>query len=111
MARPVAIVPMEGRTPRSGKTHKRLRGYMPAALAARKIAAVGKPTPELVFTLGGRSATVLATLSPRLADAVMTTDHDEPARDAAPDLTGPPTRRRRRAATPQRRMVGGQPDR
>ena len=78
-----------GRTPRSGRSFARLRGLMPAAVVGRKIAAtVGKPTPELIFTVGGKFLTVLAALSPRLTDALMTVYHDELAKDAPPRPTG-----------------------
>ncbi len=45
---------------------------MPARKVGRKIAAtVGRNRPELVFTVGGKFLTVLATISPRAADAIM----------------------------------------
>jgi len=62
----------EGGTPQSGRRFSRLRGLMPAALVGRKIAAtVGKSTPELVFSPGGKTLALLAALSPRLTDAMM----------------------------------------
>ncbi|MGB2824508.1 MAG: SDR family oxidoreductase, partial [Phycisphaerae bacterium] len=76
---------MEGGTRLSGKSFARLRGLMPAAIVGRKIAAtVGKPTPELIFTLGGRFLTILAAVSPRLTDAIMRVYHDKVIKDTAP---------------------------
>ena len=75
---------MEGRTSRSGRSFARLRGRMPPAVVGRKIAAtVGKSTPELIFTAGGRFLTLLATLSPRLTDALMKVYHDKLIKDTA----------------------------
>lgn len=81
---------MEGRTRRSGASYARMRGLTPAAAVGRKIAAtVGKPVPELIFTAGGKLLTVLATLSPRLTDAMMKIYHDELMKDTAPPQRGP----------------------
>ena len=47
-------------------------------MVARKIVArVGKPTPELVFTFGGKLLTLLSALSPRLVDAMMRVYHND----------------------------------
>ena len=42
---------------------------------------VGKNIPELTFTLGGKILTLLAALSPRLTDRLMTLYHDRLAED------------------------------
>ncbi len=74
---------MHGATGRSGKTFARFRGLTDPQTVGRKIAAtVGKNSPELVFTLGGKFLTILATLSPRLTDMLMKLYHDELVKDA-----------------------------
>ena len=73
---------MHGATGRSGKTFARFRGLTDPQTVGRKIAAtVGKNAPELVFTLGGKFLTILATFSPRLADMLMKLYHDELMKD------------------------------
>jgi len=73
---------MRGATRRYGKTFARLRGLTDPEVIGRKIAAtVGKNTPELVFTLGGKFLVLLAAVSPRLADRLMKVYHDEMIRD------------------------------
>jgi NAD(P)-dependent dehydrogenase (short-subunit alcohol dehydrogenase family) len=75
---------MEGRTESSGWSHARLRGMTPPPVVGRKIAAtVGKATPELVFTPGGKLLTLLAALSPRLTDAMMKWYHDRLVKEEA----------------------------
>ena len=75
---------MEGRTRRSGTSFARARGLTDANVVGRKIAAtVGRNVPELVFTAGGKLLTVLATLSPRLTDALMGVYHNELVKDTA----------------------------
>ena len=60
----------------------RLRGLAAPDLVARRIVAtVGKNTPELVFSGGGKLLTFIAAVSPRLADWMMKRYHD--------DLAGP----------------------
>ncbi len=66
----------------AGETMRSLRGLTPPRVVARKIAAtVGKPTPELVFTAGGKLLTLIAAISPRLADAMMARYRDATERD------------------------------
>lgn len=73
---------MRGATRRSGKTFARFRGLTDPEVVGRKIAAtVGKNTPELVFTLGGKFLILLSTLSPRLADRLMRIYGDALARE------------------------------
>ena len=81
---------MQGGTRRSGKTFARLRGLTDPEVVGRRIAAtVGKNTPELVFTLGGKFLVLLATLSPRLADILMKRYHDAILRETS--ITRPRT--------------------
>jgi len=61
------------------------RGLMAPAIVGRKIAAtVGKNVPELVFSTGGKLLTLIAALSPRLADWMMGFYRDDLARSLAP---------------------------
>lgn len=61
----------------------RLRGLMaPEVVARRIVATIGKNKPELVFSAGGKLLTVIAALSPRLADWMMKFYHDDLARGA-----------------------------
>ena len=63
----------------------RLAGMMSPEAVARRIAAtVGKNTPELVFSAGGKLLTVIATLCPRLADRMMKVYHDDIVRSSPP---------------------------
>jgi hypothetical protein len=49
-----------------------------ASLVARKIVStIGKDTPELIFTAGGRLLAIISALCPRLADAMMAVYHDD----------------------------------
>jgi short-subunit dehydrogenase len=74
---------VQGRSGRTGKApFGRIRGNMDPAIVARKIVAtIGKKTPELVFSTGGRFLTIVAGLWPRAADAMMRVYHDELARE------------------------------
>ena len=73
-----------------GGVHKKtsfakLRTMMPPASVARRIVAtVGKRTPELVFTPGGKFLTILSALCPRLADWIMKRYHDDQLRASSP---------------------------
>jgi len=59
------------------RRYARLRGRTGPEVVGRKIAAtVGKATPELIFSTGGKFLTLLAALSPRLTDAMMKWYHD-----------------------------------
>ena len=56
----------------------RLRGLTcPHVVARRIVATVGKNKPELVFSAGGKLLTLVAALSPRLADWMMKHYHDD----------------------------------
>ena len=75
---------MRGAARRYGQTFARLRGLTDPEIVGRKIAAtVGKNTPELVFTLGGKFLILLAALSPHLTDMLMKLYHDALVRDAS----------------------------
>jgi len=68
---------VRGAEPGSGRTFARFRGRTHPDVIGRKIAAtVGKNRPELVFTPGGKFLTILAAISPRLADRLMKVYHD-----------------------------------
>ncbi len=63
---------VEGGTARKKSSFKRLRTLQPPSVVARKIVAtIGKDTPELVFTTGGRFLALVGALSPRLTDMMM----------------------------------------
>ena len=69
---------VEGGTVRKKTSFRRLRGLQRPELVARKIAAtVGKDTPELVFTAGGRVLALIAAMFPRVADRMMKVYHDD----------------------------------
>jgi short-subunit dehydrogenase len=56
----------------------RYRSLQSPTVVARKIVAtVGKATPELVFTAGGKLLVFICSLSPRLGDAMMRIYHDD----------------------------------
>jgi len=75
---------MAGPKRRAGSSFARLRGLTPPAVVGRRIAeTVGKRTPELVFTPGGKFLAILSALSPRAADAIMRVYHDRVLRDLA----------------------------
>jgi short-subunit dehydrogenase len=57
---------------------QRFKGLTAPGVVARKIAAtVGKSTPEIVFSAGGKLLVLIAALCPRLADAMMKLYHDD----------------------------------
>ena len=63
----------------------RLRGLAsPHVVARRIVATVGKHKPELVFSAGGKLLTLVAALSPRLADWMMKCYHDDLVRSTLP---------------------------
>ena len=69
------------REQKAGRSFERFQHPTPASVVGRKIAAtVGKPVPELIFTAGGKLLTLIAALSPRLADRMMKLYHDDLAR-------------------------------
>ena len=71
-----------GRKARAG--YGKLQRITPASVVGRKIAAtVGKPTPELVFTSGGKLLALIAALWPRAADRMMKHYHDNLVRAMA----------------------------
>ena len=73
---------MHGQGRPGPQRHARLRGLTAPETVGRKIAAsVGRNVPELVFGVGGKLLTLLATISPRLTDLLMARYHDEVARD------------------------------
>jgi short-subunit dehydrogenase len=52
---------------------QKFKGLTPASTVARGIvAAVGKNRPEIIFSAGGKLLALMAALSPRLTDWVMT---------------------------------------
>jgi len=78
---------VEGHARGAGTTFARLRGLTPARAVGRKIArTVGKATPEIVFTPGGKFLAILAVLAPAAADRIMGVYHDR----LLADLDEPP---------------------
>ena len=70
---------------RRKKSFARFRGLMPPEVVARRIvAAIGRNTPEIVFSTGGKVLALVAALSPRLADRMMKFYHDDLARPPRP---------------------------
>ena len=69
---------VEGGTARKQTSFRRLRGMQSPQVVARKVAAaIGKDTPELVFTAPGKLMVLVAALWPRLADKMMEVYHDD----------------------------------
>ncbi len=63
----------------------RLAGMMkPQVVARRIVATVGRRRAELVFSAGGKLLTLIAALSPRLADRMMKVYHDDIVRSSPP---------------------------
>jgi hypothetical protein len=76
---------VRGGTCRTRSGMLRRRRLMPAGAVARRIAAtVGKDTPELIFTAGGKFLVWAAALWPRLADGMMRLYHDDVVRGMTP---------------------------
>ena len=76
---------VEGRGARRKMGFSRLRGRMsPDVVAARIVATVGKYKPELVFSIGGKLLSLIAAISPRLADRLLKRYHDDIVRSASP---------------------------
>ncbi|HUT58821.1 MAG TPA: SDR family oxidoreductase [Phycisphaerae bacterium] len=74
---------VRGGRQRSRSSFARLRTLTPPAVVARKIAAtVGKSTPELVFTPGGRFLALLSAVWPRAADRLLKLYHDDLVRSS-----------------------------
>jgi short-subunit dehydrogenase len=66
------------RVRKAGRSFAKFQPVMTPAAVGRKIAAtVGKPTPEIVFGLGGKFLVLAAAVWPRLADAMMKLYHDD----------------------------------
>lgn len=66
------------RAQKAGSSFRRFKGLTPAAKVGGKIAStVGKSTPELVFTFGGKVLVWMAALCPRVTDAMMKVYHDD----------------------------------
>lgn len=62
---------------KAAEGYAKVQRVAPASVVGRKIAAtVGKSTPELVFTAGGKLLTLIAALWPRAADRMMKYYHD-----------------------------------
>ncbi len=78
---------VDGGTSRGRSSFVRFRGLTrPEVVARRIVRSTGRNVPELVFTAGGRLLTIIATLSPRLADRMMKLYHDSLLKDEQ----GPP---------------------
>jgi len=74
----------QGLRPGGKSSFARLRGLTPPDVVARRIVAtVGKNIPELVFSTGGKLLTLIAALSPRLADWMMARYHADLVRSTA----------------------------
>ena len=69
---------VEGGGSRARSSFARLRTLQPPHAVARKIAAtVGKSTPELILTPGGKFLALAAAVSPRLTDRILELYRDE----------------------------------
>ena len=67
-----------GKAGRARTSFAKLRSLTPPDVVARKIAAtIGKSTPELVFTPGGKLLVLISALWPSLADRLMKHYHDD----------------------------------
>ena len=61
------------RSPRHATAFKRFRGYaQPDVVARRLVRTIGRNVPQIVFSAGGKFLALVAALSPRLADVIMT---------------------------------------
>ena len=86
---------VEGGYPHERTSFNRLRKRMAADVIARRIVAtVGRRTPEVVFSVGGKALVLISALWPRLADRMMTAYYNDLTREdpgAEQDRTGGPT--------------------
>jgi len=74
----------------AGSSFQRFKGTMSARQVGEEMArSVGKSRPEIVFGAGGKLLTLIAALSPRLADAMMNIYHDDLVKSLNPPGSDP----------------------